>query len=128
MSADASQPAEPHNRVVHSDGEQTGGRAASASSEEAVGRSLPGPQSTAALQGLTDERDIYSFEPVQQAGAHIELGQLERDLDRIFEEQLRKFEHKLSSICDVALAKFQEHMNEAMHPREPDKYNSVNRA
>ena len=128
MSADACQPAERLNRVMQSNGEQTGGRAASASSGDTAGRSRLRPQSTAALQGLSYGRDTNSFEPVQQARANVELDQFERDLDRIFKKQLRKFEHKLSSICDVALARFQEHMNEAMHPREPDSWKSVNRA
>ena len=123
MSREMCQPAERLNTVTDFNGEQTGESAASASSGGAAR-----PQSTAATQSLSEKRDICRSEPVQQASANGQLDHLERNLDRIFEKQLEKFEHKLSSICDVALARLQEHMNEAMQSWDPDKWKSVSRA
>ena len=117
------QPADRLNEVTHSDGEETGKSAASASNGDAAV-----PQSTAAFQGSSDDREIHNFEPVQQHRAKLCFKQFESNLEAIIEKQLRMFEHKLSGICDAALAKLQEHVNEAMQPRDPDKVKSVNRA
>ena len=109
------QPADQFKGASHSNGGHTSESAASASSGKAAA-----PQSTASLQGLPDERDTLSFEPVQQIKANVELGQFERSLSMILERQLSTFEHKLSSICDVALARLQKHIDEATELKDPD--------